>query len=224
MAMTAERILIVEDDVRLAEALASELGLAYDTVVVHTGRDALFRAETEPFELILLDLNLPDIDGIEVAEQLQEGSADIVMLTARSDVSSRVRGLYAGAADYLSKPFEMQELLARVYARLRTRARAGVLAWGPIALSVRDRSCLVNGEALELSAHEHELLSTMLASQGRVFSKTDLEDRLYAGRLPASNAVEALISRLRKKLAKVGVDDVIVTVRGLGYVVREDGT
>lgn len=222
--MTAERILIVEDDVRLAGAVAGELGRAYDTVVVHTGRDALFRAETETFDLILLDLNLPDMDGIEVAEQLQDGKADILMLTARSDVSSRVRGLYAGAADYLSKPFEMQELLARVYARLRARARAGELAWGPITLSVPDRSCLVNGEPLDLSAHEHELLSTMLANQGRVFSKTDLEDRLYASRLPSSNAIEVLVSRLRKKLAKVGVDDVIVTVRGLGYVVRDGGS
>jgi len=222
--MDAERILIVEDDVRLADALARELNLAYDTVVVHTGRDALFRAETETFDLILLDLNLPDMDGIEVAEQLEGVSADIVMLTARSDVASRVRGLYAGAADYLSKPFEMQELLARVYARLRTRERAGVLAWGPITLSVPDQSCLVNGEPLDLTAHEHELLATMLANQGRVFSRTDLEDRLYAGRLPASNAVEALVSRLRKKLAKAGLGDVIVTVRGLGYVVRVDGT
>lgn len=222
--MTPERILIVEDDVRLADVLARELRVAYDTVVVHTGRDALFRAETETFDLILLDLNLPDMDGIEVAEQLEGGGAEIVMLTARSDVGSRVRGLYAGAADYLSKPFEMQELLARVYARLRARSRAGVLTWGPITLSVPDRSCHVNGERIDLSAHEHELLATMLANPGRVFSKTDLEDRLYADRLPSSNAIEALVSRLRKKLSQVGVDDVVATVRGLGYVVRDDGS
>ncbi len=222
--MKTERILIVEDDVRLADVLARELHVAYDTAIVHTGRDALFRAETETFDLILLDLSLPDMDGIEVAEQLEDGAADIVMLTARSDVGSRVRGLYAGAADYLSKPFEMQELLARVYARLRARGHADVLTWGPVTLSVADRSCLVNGERLDLSAHEHELLATMLANQGRVFSKIDLEDRLYAGRLPSSNAVEALVSRLRKKLANAGVEHAIVTVRGLGYVVRDDGS
>lgn len=218
--MERARILIVEDDVQLADALDRELRRGYDTVVAHTGREALFRAETERFELILLDLNLPDVDGVEVAEQLAGNDADIVMLTARSDVASRVRGLYAGAADYLAKPFDMQELLARVYARIRTRARARLDAWGPLALSAGERSCHVDGERLELSAQEFQLLALLVGHQDRVFSKDTLEQRLYPYEAPASNAIEVLVSRLRRKLADAGVHDAIQTIRGLGYVLR----
>jgi DNA-binding response OmpR family regulator len=220
--MERERILIVEDDVRLAQALDRELGRGYDTVVVHSGRDALFRAETETFDLILLDLNLPDLDGIDVAEQLAGNDADIVMLTARSDVGSRVRGLYAGAADYIPKPFDMHELLARVYARIRARARAHLAAWGPLTLAAGERSAFVDGTPLNLSAQEFQLLALLVGQQGRVFSKATLEERLYhPGEPPASNAIEALVSRLRRKLADAGVRDAIQTIRGLGYVVRE---
>lgn len=219
--MERERILIVEDDLRLADALQRELGRGYDTVVVNSGREALFRAETERFDLIVLDLGLPDLDGLEVAEQLAGNDADILMLTARSDVASRVRGLYAGAADYVPKPFDMQELLARVYARLRTRAREATSEWGPLTLSTAERSCRVDGDHLDLSAQEFQLLALLVENQGRVFSRTTLEERLYPQEPPASNAIEVLVSRLRRKLAGAGVADAIQTVRGLGYVVRD---
>jgi CheY-like chemotaxis protein len=119
-----------------------------------SGREALVRAETEDFALVLLDLNLPDMDGIEVAEQLEGNDADVVMLTARGDLASRVRGLYAGAADYLSKPFQMEELLARVYARMRSRARArtGVVERGGLTLATEERWCAFEGERIDLSA------------------------------------------------------------------------
>ena len=144
--MDRERILIVEDDLKLAQALETELQRAYATFVVHRGGDALVRAETEAFDLILLDLNLPDIDGIEVAEKLEDNDADIVMLTARGDVESRVAGLYAGASDYLSKPFEMQELLARIYAQLRRRARPDEYNCGALTLSLKKKSCTIDGK------------------------------------------------------------------------------
>jgi DNA-binding response OmpR family regulator len=214
------RILIVEDDERLAEVLSRELGRGYEATVTGTGRDALFLAETQRFDLILLDLNLPDMDGIDVAEQLEASTADVVMLTARSDVSSRVRGLYAGAADYVSKPFDMEELLARVYARMRTRARAGQVRWGPLELSIADRSCFVDGVFVDLSAQEYHVVALLFENPDRVFSKRTLEDRLYAQDVPTSNAIEALVSRVRKKLAGVGLDGAIETIRGLGYVVR----
>ena len=218
--MGRERVLIVEDDTRLAEALASELDRGYDTAVASTGRDALVLAETEAFDLILLDLNLPDMDGIEVAEQLEGNQADIVMLTARGDVASRVRGLYAGAADYLVKPFAMEELLARVYARMRARALPESHHWGALTLVAEDRSCYYDGDAIDLSAQEYRLLELLLEHQGRVFSKDTLVERLYADDTPASNAVEALVSRVRKKLDAAGAGTVIDTIRGLGYVVR----
>ena len=117
MAVKGGRILLVEDDPRLLKLLSEELGYAgYETVAVALGADALERAQVEPFDLIVLDLNLPDIDGIEVAERLHgHVEASILMLTARGDVDSRVQGLYAGASDYLTKPFSVQELLARIH-------------------------------------------------------------------------------------------------------------
>lgn len=222
--MRRERVLIVEDDARLAEVLARELGRGYETVVVGTGRDALVRAETEDFALVLLDLNLPDMDGIEVAEQIAGIEADVIMLTARGDLASRVRGLYAGAADYLSKPFQMEELLARVYARMRSRARArsGVVRRDGLTLSAAERSCVFEGARIELSAQEYHLLELMLENQGRVFSKDTLVDRLYGAADVGPNAVEAVVSRVRKKLDTAGAGTVVETIRGLGYLIRPD--
>jgi len=219
--MERERILIVEDDVALAQALDGELRRAYDTRVAHTGRDALILAATERFDLVVLDLNLPDMDGIEVAEQLQASPAKILMLTARADVRSRVVGLYAGASDYLAKPFDMQELLARVYAQLRRPGRDEAVKWGAIELRESERVCTVDGEPLSLTALEFRLLALLLANQGRVYAKATLEERLYDAQAPSSNVLEVLVSRLRAKLAEAGVEGVVDNVRGVGYVVRE---
>jgi DNA-binding response OmpR family regulator len=215
-----ERILIVEDDQGLAAALEAELRRAYETEVVYTGRDALSAFSERPFDLVVLDLNLPDMDGIDVAEQLREHDTTILMLTARADVHSRVVGLYAGASDYMAKPFDMQELLARVYAQLRHRGRDRVLTAGPIALSLADQVCTVNGEELPLTALEFRLLTVLMSNLGRVFPKATIEERLYEDRVPSSNAVEVLVSRVRAKFEATGVGGVIVNVRGLGYVVR----
>jgi len=216
-----ERILIVEDDQRLAAALDAELGRAYETEVAFTGRDALIAFTQRPFDLVVLDLNLPDMDGIEVAEQLREHDAAILMLTARADVHSRVVGLYAGASDYVAKPFDMQELLARVYAQLRRRGRERVVELGPISLSLADQVCTVHGEELPLTALEFRLLAVLMGNVGRVFPKVAIEDRLYEDRVPSSNAVEVLVSRVRSKLEAKGAGSVIVNVRGLGYVIRD---
>lgn len=142
------------------------------------------------------------------------------MLTARADVHSRVIGLYAGASDYMAKPFEMQEFLARVYAQLRRPNASGAYAWGPIVVSERERVCQVDGEPLPLTRREFELLVLLLANTGRVYTKATLEERLYDADGPGSNALEVLVSRLRSKLAASGVDGVVETVRGVGYVVR----
>ncbi len=217
--MQRPKVLIVEDDVALAEALARAIGHTYDTAVAHTGGDALALAGAD-VDLILLDLNLPDMDGIDVAQQLAGHDADIVMLTARSDVASRVRGLYAGADDYVSKPFAMDELLARIFARLRGRSRTADVRHGSLALDVEGRACTVAGVAVPLTPQEFELLHALLERQGRVFAKGELEGRLFAGTVLASNALEVVVSRLRKKLADAGAEGVIDTVRGLGYVVR----
>lgn len=215
------RILIVEDDAQLARAMKSELDRFYDTTIVASGRDALFLAETKKFDLIVLDLNLPDIDGLVVSEQLRRSESEILMVTARADVQSRVEGLYAGASDYLSKPFEMIELVARVEARLRGRAQPRTLVRGELTVRLDNRTCQVKGVEVPLGAQEFRLLELLMANQERVFSKSDIEDRLYRERGTSSNAVEALISKLRRKLVAAGAEDPITTVRGFGYVVRE---
>jgi DNA-binding response OmpR family regulator len=206
---------------RTAAALDAELRRAYETEVAHTGHAALTAFAERPFDLVVLDLNLPDMDGIAVAEQLREHDTTILMLTARADVHSRVVGLYAGASDYVAKPFDMQELLARVYAQLRRRGRERVVTLGPLALSLADQVCTVNGEELPLTALEFRLLAILMGHPGRVFPKAAIEERLYEDRVPSSNAVEVLVSRVRAKLEESGAGGVIVNVRGLGYVIRE---
>lgn len=219
--MDRKRILIVEDDPHLAQAMSSELGRTYSTRVVGTGREALFLAETEPFDLIVLDLNLPDVDGLVVSEQLKSVDVEILMVTARADVRSRVEGLYAGASDYLSKPFEMIELVARVEARLRGRTQPRAIAHGDLTVHVERRTCTVGDFEVPLGAQEYRLLELLITNKDRVFSKEDIEDRLYREGGTSSNAVEALVSKLRRKLTRAGTEDPITTMRGFGYVIRD---
>lgn len=219
--MNRQRILIVEDDPHLARAMKSELGRTYSTKVVSTGRQALFLAETQPFDLIVLDLNLPDIDGLVVSEQLKGNGVEILMVTARADVRSRVEGLYAGASDYLSKPFEMIELVARVEARLRGRTQPRTLVHGALSVHVDRRVCTVEDVEVALGAQEFRLLELLMTNKDRVYSKDDIEDRLYRDGGTSSNAVEALVSKLRRKLTEAGAENPITTVRGFGYVIRD---
>ena len=221
--MSAANILVVEDDLRLAALLQEELSQAgYQVVAVHAGTDALSAIDSQDFDLVVLDLNLPDIDGIDVAERLKGISkASIIMLTARGSVENRVEGLYAGASDYLTKPFSVQELLARVHVRLREREPSGsVIKLDAIELDTAASSCLISGEHVLLTAQEYKLLELLLVNRGRIYAKEDLEDRLYGADLPGSNTIEVFVSNLRKKLASHGVTSLIQTVRGMGYVIR----
>jgi DNA-binding response OmpR family regulator len=215
------KILIVEDDPKLASLLSQELSReGYRTDTAESGSEALLRVDEQEYELLLLDLNLPDFDGIEVAELVRKRSeVSILMLTARADIDSRVRGLYAGASDYLAKPFSIQELIARVHARLRERERPQVLEAGKVSLDPASAWCTVDGAAVSLTAREFELLTLLLEHRGRIFSREELERRLYQGERPGSNTVEVFVSKLRTKLRDAGEDSLVHTVRGAGYVV-----
>jgi DNA-binding response OmpR family regulator len=220
--MPPAHLLVIEDDPRLRALLRDALrGVGHRVTAVATGGDGLAAAVGGDVDLVLLDLNLPDVDGLEVARRLRaDGDVPILMLTARADVAHRVEGLYAGAADYVTKPFDVRELLARVHARLRER-RVGddVVEHGGVRLHLTTRRVTVgNGEA-SLSELEVELLRLLLAHPGRVFSRADLEVRLYGEDLPGSNTVEVFVYQLRKRLRALGTDDVIRTVRGKGYTV-----
>jgi DNA-binding response OmpR family regulator len=218
------KILVVEDDQRLAKLLLQELSFeGHEVVTVHTGTDALLQAEDGNFDLIVLDLNLPDIDGTEVAERLRNRTqASILMLTARADVESKIKGLYAGASDYMTKPFSLQELVARIHVRLREQKKTETsLVYKQVELDLERRLCRACDQTLVLTLQEFKLMELLLKNRGRIYSKEDLENRLYdADNLPGSNTVEVFVSSLRRKLTAAGVQGLIQTVRGMGYVIQ----
>jgi DNA-binding response OmpR family regulator len=217
-------ILVVEDDVRLTRQIASALTEAgHDPVVVHDGESALERALEGSFDLIVLDVGLPRMDGFEVLRRLrsQHGANRVLILTARRELKDRVAGLQLGADDYLPKPFAMPELVARVRALGRRYAEEPALS-----LHVADLTLdLVNHEAyrgtrrLDLSARELMLLKVLMREPGRVFTRTELCERVWEHPHEYdTKLVEVFIGRLRKK---IGDPPLIRTVRHVGYAIRE---
>lgn len=215
------RILIVEDERRIAGDVAAALADAgYVPDVVHDGEAAWFRGETEEFDAIILDLGLPKLDGLSVVRKLRSAliSTPILILTARGAWMERVEGIDAGADDYLPKPFQVEELVARVGALIR---RAGghltpLLVYGELNIDTRRRTVAVAGRNVDLSPLEFRLLRYLMHNQGRVVSQGELIDHIYGSdREPDSNAVEALIGRLRRKVGT----ETIATRRGHGYVI-----
>lgn len=215
------RILLVEDEPRIAADIQSGLeraGYAVDTA--RDGEDAWFKGETEDYDAIVLDLGLPRLDGISVLKRLRTARiiTPVLILTARDGWREKVDGIDAGADDYLTKPFQMEELAARL--RAITRRAAGqaspLLKAGPLELDTRARTASVEGRALSLSAMEYRLLAYLMLHRGRTMSQGELLDHLHAGDTDRDpNAVEALIARLRKKLGA----PLIQTHRGLGYCI-----
>lgn len=222
MAAPRAHLLVVEDDPRLRSLLQEAFEAAgHRVTLAASGGEGLTAVLAEEPDLVVLDLGLPDVDGMEVARRLREdGDVPILMLTARGDVRSRVEGLYAGAADYLTKPFDLQELLARVHVRLRER-RAGddLLEHGLLSLRMSTQTLHRDGEDVVLPELEARLLELLLRHPGRVFSREDLERRLYGDALPGSNTVEVFVYQLRKRLKAMGEPELIRTVRGRGYTV-----
>jgi two-component system OmpR family response regulator/two-component system response regulator QseB len=215
------RILLVEDDSMIGDSVRSALkheGFAVDWV--RDGRAAQTTLATERFDLVLLDLGLPQVSGLDVLRSLraQKDATPVIIVTARDDLASRVAGLDAGADDYLVKPFELEELTARMRAVIRRHAgRADpAIDVGPVTLDPTTRSVSVNGEGVILSAREYAVLEAMMLRPGAILSRAQLEDRLYGwGEEIESNAISVYVHQLRRKLG----DDFIHTVRGVGYYV-----
>lgn len=215
------RILVVEDERRIADDVSSALAEAgYVPEVVHDGESAWFRAETDDFDALVLDLGLPKLDGLSVVRKLRAASVrtPILILTARGAWMERVEGIDAGADDYLPKPFQAEELVARVGALIR---RAGghltpQLVYRDLNIDTRRRTVAVGGRNVELSPLEYRLLRYLLHNQGRVVSQGELIDHVYGGdHEPDSNAVEVLVGRLRRKVGA----ETIGTRRGHGYII-----
>lgn len=215
-------ILVIEDDQALAAGLCTALRRKnYAVNLVGTGRDALHVIRTETPDIAILDLGLPDMDGIDVLKQArrEHPALQILVLTARSHIDEKIIGLDSGADDYLAKPFEITELLARlrVLERRLGSANSTDISVGEISLNTATNSVLLNGNELPLSRREFMLLRSLMENVGRVQTRNTLETRLYSwGEEVASNALEVHIHNLRKKLGA----DFIKTVRGVGYRVN----
>ena len=213
------RVLLVEDDPTLLAQLADGVRSAgYAVDLARNGVDAHFMGDTEPYDAVVLDLGLPQLDGLSVLRKWRSASRNmpVLILTARDGWHEKVAGIDAGADDYLTKPFHMEELLARLRALIR-RAHghaSAELVCGPVTLDTRNHRATVAGQALTLTSHEYRVLAYLMHHPDQIISRNDLVEHLYAQDFDRdSNAVEVFIGRLRKKLPP----GLIETVRGLGY-------
>jgi two-component system, OmpR family, response regulator len=218
------RVLVVEDDANLnrqiKEAL-TEAGYAVD--VAFDGEEGHFLGDTEPYDAVVLDIGLPQMDGLSVLEEWRRAgkAMPVLLLTARDRWSDKVQGIDAGADDYVAKPFHMEEILARIRALVRRAAghASNEITAGPVRLDVKAGKVTVDGQAVKLTSHELRLLSYLMHHKGKVVSRTELTEHLYDQDFDRdSNTIEVFVGRLRKKLP----EDCIQTVRGLGYQILED--
>ncbi len=219
------RLLLVEDDPALAQALALALSKrGFNVAQATNGQTALERAVNETFSAIVLDLTLPELDGLEVLRSMRAKGigTPVLVLTARGTVGDRVQGLRLGADDYLPKPFDLDELEARLQALLR-RGRPGSAGKRDVGALVIDEAagvCYANGHALELSAREFSMLATLVERPAHAVTRERLWEKVFAdGRDAQPDAIEVVAYRLRKKIAGLGVE--LVALRGVGYLIRE---
>ncbi len=213
------RILVVEDEPLLANQLAEAIRAAGHTVeVASDGATGRYMGEEEDFDAVVLDLGLPVVDGLSVLRHWRARGRNmpVLILTARNAWHEKVTGMDAGADDYLTKPFHMEELLARLRALLRRLSPHHSAEWqcGSIRLDTRQATVSVDGRPVTLTSHEYKILSMLMQRPGEVLSRTDLSEHLYPGDSDRdSNTIEVFVGRLRKKLPPGSIE----TVRGLGY-------
>lgn len=222
------KLLLAEDDALLADALSTQLrGAGFEVQHAPNGAVADFLLEREPHDIAVLDLGLPMLDGLSVLHKVRQRQPDlpVLLLTARDSLDDRVAGLQAGADDYVTKPFDFPELLARLQALLRrSQRRLGVASQvGRLALDEGARRATVAGESIELSGREWTLLSLLVQQQGKVVTKEQIHavwsDESEVG---GGNAIEVYVHRLRRKTEGSGVN--IRTVRGIGYLLEAEAS
>ncbi|MGB7431465.1 MAG: response regulator transcription factor [Ahrensia sp.] len=217
------RILVVEDDVDLNRQLRQSLidaGYVVDTAF--DGEEGHHLGDTEPYDCIVLDIGLPQMDGISVLQRWREDKVvtPVIILTARDRWSDKVSGIDAGADDYVTKPFHTEEVLARVRALIRRAAghASSDITIGPLVLDTKGSKASVAGVTIKLTSHEYRLLAYMAHHKGKVLSRTELTEHLYDQDFDKdSNTIEVFVGRLRRKIGS----DMIETVRGLGYRLNE---
>lgn len=219
------RLLVVEDDEAIAEMLQQGLTQAgYDVEVAHDGRAGLEQAQARPFALVVLDVMLPELDGWQVCAALRDAHSrvPILMLTARDAVPDRVKGLDIGADDYLVKPFDFGELLARVHALLRRDGlhRGRVIRIADLEIDARQRRVTRAGHEVVLTPREFTLLEALAARQGQVLTREVIQERIWGDAESYSNTVDVRVGQLRKKIDAGHARKLIQTVHGVGYTLR----
>ncbi|MBN9555386.1 MAG: response regulator transcription factor [Alphaproteobacteria bacterium] len=219
------RVLIVEDDERLARNLREALQAAgFGVDLEGNGKEAWFKGEVGDYDAVILDLGLPGLDGLTILKRWRQAgmNAPILILTARGDWTERVEGIEAGADDYLPKPFQMEEVLARLRAIVRRKAghAAPVRTVGDIAIDARRMQIRVAGAPVELTPHEYRLVCYLAFNADRSVSQSELLDHLYGGDSAyTTNSIEVLVGRVRRKLGSSRIE----TRRGYGYILTGGG-
>jgi DNA-binding response OmpR family regulator len=219
-------VLVIEDEKDIARFIELELNAeGYETEVAFDGVTGLSKFREVNPDLLILDLMLPVLDGLEVARRVRKTSnTPIIILTAKDSINDKVEGLDAGADDYLIKPFSIEELLARVRAHLRrvNPAVTGEVRVADLVMNLDGREVFRGGRRVELSAKEFELLELLARNPGKVFSRFEIEEKVWPEYTGGSNVVDVYIGYLRRKLEEGGERRLIHTVRGVGYVLREE--
>ena len=219
-------ILVIDDDPKIRSVLGRGLRFeGYDVHLAADGQEALRIARATPLDLVVLDVMLPRMDGLEICRRLRRGmSVPILMLTARDAVPDRIAGLDSGADDYLTKPFDFEELLARVRALLRrTQPQSEeILTFADLRLNTGTREAERNGRRIDLTTREYELLLLFMRHPRQVLLRDQIMDRVWGDAMVESNAIEVHIGRLRDKLETNDEERLIQTIRGAGYTLREE--
>ena len=216
------KLLVVEDDDTLRTQLCSQLGKNFSLEQACDGEEAIYYGMEYPIDLAVVDLGLPKVSGVDVIKswRAKQKTFPIIILTARGHWQDKVEGLNAGADDYLVKPFQQEELEARIHALLRRSAghASSILQYGPIEIDLSAKQVFVEGQVLDLTAYEFNTLEYLILNPGRAISKLELIEHLYDQDYDRdSNVIEVFVGRLRKKLDPKGLHNPIVTVRGQGY-------
>ncbi len=220
-------ILIIDDEIQLLQKLASILTKEFYTVeTAANGRDGLDKIWNDHYDLIVLDIMLPHVSGLEIIQEIRKEGIEIpvLMLTAKSDIEDKVKGLDLGADDYLAKPFSIAELLARIRVLLRRQSTASpTIEIGPLSLDTTRREAFVNGTSLPLTAREFAILEFLMHNRGRAISRFAIAEHVWGDAFDPfsmSNFIDVHMSNLRKKLHAFGGLNLISTVRGFGYKIE----
>ena len=221
------RVLVIEDEVKVASFISKGLEeQAYEVEVVYNGRDGLDRLTSDRYDIVLLDLMIPEISGLEVLKTIRERGVNtpVLIITAKSSKEDVVRGLDTGSDDYLTKPFSFDELLARIRALLRRDAARNtpVIRYKGLMLNPYDRTLAVGAQVVELTEKEFMILELLVRSNERSLSRREIADYVWQTATDSTNIVDVYINFLRKKIESITPHKYIHTIRGIGYVLKEE--